>query len=121
MANSRVANMLVEDYLRPAAARAGILSSDRDDYGRSVEDEPRRFGSHNLRHSLASFLVRISQIDAAVLPAREEIRKSRNRGSVHGDFPEIWPLYCDHSVTSADVRLRVGVEMFRIRRQEKNG
>jgi len=51
--------MLVEDYLRPAAAKAGILSSHRDDRGRLVEDDPRRFGFHSLRHSLASFLVRI--------------------------------------------------------------
>src|SRR6266702_6898556 len=49
----RVANMLVEDYLRPAAAKAGILSSHRDDCERLVEDDPRRFGFHNLRHSLA--------------------------------------------------------------------
>jgi integrase len=55
----RVANMLVEDYLRPAAAKAGILSSHRDENGRLVEDDPRRFGFHNLRHSLASFLVRM--------------------------------------------------------------
>ena len=55
----REANMLVEDYLRPAAAKAGILSSHRDESGRLVEDDPRRFGFHNLRHSLASFLVRI--------------------------------------------------------------
>ena len=55
----RVANMLVEDYLRPAAAKAGILSSHRDDCGRLMEDDSRRFGFHNLRHSLASFLVRI--------------------------------------------------------------
>jgi len=55
----RVANMLVEDYLRPAAAKAGILSSHPDEHGRLVEDDPRRFGFHNLRHSLASFLVRI--------------------------------------------------------------
>ena len=55
----RVANMLVEDHLRPAAAKAGILSSHRDDYGRLVEDDPRRFGFHNLRHSLAPFLARI--------------------------------------------------------------
>lgn len=55
----RVANMLVEDYLRPAAAKAGILSSHRDEHGLLVEDDPRRFGFHNLRHSLASFLVRI--------------------------------------------------------------
>ena len=40
----RVGNMLVEDYLRPAAAKAGILSSHRDDCGRLVEDDPRRFG-----------------------------------------------------------------------------
>jgi integrase len=55
----RVANMLVEDYLRPAAVKAGILSSHRDEHSRLVDDDPRRFGFHNLRHSLASFLVRI--------------------------------------------------------------
>jgi len=55
----RVANMLVEDYLRPAAVKVGILSSHRDDEGKLVDDDPRRFGFHNLRHSLASFLVRI--------------------------------------------------------------
>ena len=32
-----------------------------------------------------------------------------------------WPLYCDHSVTSADVRLRVGIEMFRIERHIERG
>jgi integrase len=55
----RVGNMLVEDYLRPAAVKAGILSSDRNDEGRLIDDDPRRFGFHNLRHSLASFLVRM--------------------------------------------------------------
>jgi integrase len=44
----RVANMLVEDHLRPAALKAGVLK----------EGEKVRFGFHNLRHSLASFLVR---------------------------------------------------------------
>jgi integrase len=44
----RTANMLVEDHLRPAAIRAGVLT----------EGEKVRFGFHNLRHSLASFLVR---------------------------------------------------------------
>jgi integrase len=51
--------MLVEDYLRPAAAKAGIPSSHRDDCARLVEDDPRLFGFHNLRHSLSSFFVRI--------------------------------------------------------------
>jgi len=55
----RVANMLVEDHLRPAAVKAGILSSHLDSHGRLVDDDPRRFGFHNLRHSLASFLIRI--------------------------------------------------------------
>ena len=40
--------MLVADYLRPAAVKAGILGN----------GDSRRFGFHNLRHSLASFLVR---------------------------------------------------------------
>jgi integrase len=44
----RVANILVEDYLRPAAVNVGVLK----------EGEKVRFGFHNLRHSLASFLVR---------------------------------------------------------------
>jgi len=55
----RVANMLVEDHLRPAAVKAGVLSSHRDLRGQIVDDDPRRFGFHNLRHSLASFLIRI--------------------------------------------------------------
>lgn len=55
----RVANMLVEDHLRPAGVKAGILSSHSDNHGRLVDDDPRRFGFHNLRHSLESFLIRI--------------------------------------------------------------
>ena len=51
--------MLVEDHLRPAAVKACILSSHPDNHGRLVDDDPRRFGFHNLRHSLASFLIRI--------------------------------------------------------------
>src|SRR5438445_705809 len=45
---SRFANMLVQHHLRPAAIRAGLLR----------KGEKVRFGFHNLRHSLASFLVR---------------------------------------------------------------
>jgi len=40
----RAPNMLVEDHLRPAAVKAGVIAAG--------------FGFHNLRHSLASFLVR---------------------------------------------------------------
>jgi integrase len=44
----RVANMLVHSYLRPAAVQAGVISQDWEG----------RFGFHNFRHSLASYLVR---------------------------------------------------------------
>jgi integrase len=40
--------MLVEYHLRPAAVKARVLQ----------KDDKVRFGFHNLRHSLASFLVR---------------------------------------------------------------
>src|SRR5438874_12352491 len=51
--------MLVEDHSRPAAVKEGVLSSQRDLRGQLVDDDPRRFGFHNLHHSLASFLIRI--------------------------------------------------------------
>jgi integrase len=35
----RMGSMLVEDYLRPAAVKAGILSSHRNDEGRLVDDD----------------------------------------------------------------------------------
>jgi len=44
----RVANMLVHSHLRPAAVKAGVIP----------KDWKGRFGFHNLRHSLASYLVR---------------------------------------------------------------
>jgi len=52
--------MIVKDYLRPAAARAGVLSSEvRDVDGKKliVITDERTFGFHALRHSLATFLV----------------------------------------------------------------
>jgi integrase len=51
----RVPNMLVEDHLRPAAIAAGI-----------VIPEGHRFGFHNLRHGLASFLVEM-KVDAKTI------------------------------------------------------
>ena len=42
----RTASTMVADYIRPAAVRLGIIN----------EDEP-RFGFHNFRHSLATFLI----------------------------------------------------------------
>lgn len=45
----RSASIMVEDYVRPAAIKVGILAT----------NDPRRFGFHNLRHSLASFLISV--------------------------------------------------------------
>ena len=45
----RSASIMVEDFIRPAAVKVGILTA----------DDTRRFGFHNLRHSLATFLVSV--------------------------------------------------------------
>ena len=57
-AQPRSGSMLVEDYLRPAAIRAGVLKV-VDGVAHGPDGDPvRRFGFHNLgRHSLATFLM----------------------------------------------------------------
>jgi integrase len=55
-----VQGMLVKDYIRPAAARTGVLSSRIEEVGGKktmVITDERTFGFHALRHSLATFLV----------------------------------------------------------------
>jgi integrase len=56
----RLQGMIVKDYLRPAAARAGVLSFRmKESNGKKVMviTDDRTFGFHALRHSLATFLV----------------------------------------------------------------
>ncbi len=48
----RVGNMLVSDYLRPAALKAGVILK-----------PGQRFGFHNLRHSLSSLLITGKKVD----------------------------------------------------------
>ena len=50
---------MAQDYLRPAAVKAGILE----------EGDRRRFGFHNLRHSLASYLVTQTKTDVKTVQA----------------------------------------------------
>lgn len=45
--------MMAQDCLRPSAVKAGILGA----------EDRRRFGFHNLRHSLASYLVAQTKTD----------------------------------------------------------
>jgi len=49
----RTGSIMAQDYLRPAAVKAGILAA----------EDRRRFGFHNLRHSLASYLVTQTKTD----------------------------------------------------------
>jgi integrase len=54
----RVSNMLASDHLRPAAIAAGVKIADGQ-----------RFGFHNLRHSLATFLVTKAKTDPKTVQA----------------------------------------------------
>jgi integrase len=50
--------MIVQDYIRPAALQAGVLR--RLDDGTMVDkfgNKVTRFGFHNFRHALATFLI----------------------------------------------------------------
>jgi integrase len=61
----RVGNMLCVDYLRPAAIKAGVQL-----------EKGQRFGFHNLRHSLASFLVTKKKTD--VKTAQRSMRHAKS-------------------------------------------
>lgn len=82
----RVANMLVHSHLRPAAVKAGVIARDWEG----------RFGFHNFRHSLASYLVR-SNMDPKTVQALLR----------HSDVKTTLQLY-SHSV-SQDRLLAQGV------------
>jgi len=65
----RCATMLVQDYIRPAAIRAGILLESDGELFSKEGDRIERFGFHNLgRHSLATFLMD-EQANPAVVQA----------------------------------------------------
>jgi len=54
----RIGSMIVEDYLRPAAIRAEVISVSEDGHVRDKEGNVvRRFAFHTFRHSLASILM----------------------------------------------------------------
>jgi integrase len=63
----RVGSMVVEDYLRPAAIKAGVIKV--DEHGRTFDmdgNQIKRFGFHTFRHSLASFLMAEGENPAVV-------------------------------------------------------
>ena len=76
----RVGNMLCVDYLRPAARKAGVKL-----------EKGQRFGFHNLRHSLASFLVTKKKTD--VKTAQRSMRHAKSSTMLdhcaHTDMDEL--------------------------------
>jgi integrase len=60
--------MVVEDYLRPAAIAAKVITVNKD--GKTVNmdgTEVTRFGFHSFRHSLASTLMERGEDPALIL------------------------------------------------------
>jgi integrase len=53
----RTGNMIVEDYLRPAAIKAGVITVRDGGTYDAAGYQIKRFGVHCFRHTLASFLV----------------------------------------------------------------
>ncbi len=53
----RTGNMIVEDYLRPAAIKAGVISVKDGKTYDNAGNLIKRFGFHCFRHTLASFLL----------------------------------------------------------------
>jgi hypothetical protein len=68
---------MAQDYLRPAAVKAGILAP----------DDRRRFGFHNLRHSLASYLVTQTKTDCQDRAIHAAARRHRHHYT-HAIIPE---------------------------------
>jgi integrase len=65
----RLGSMIVQDYIRPAALAAGVIS----------EDCP-RFGFHNLRHGLSTFLIENGHDPVVV---QRMLRQSRVAMTMH--------------------------------------
>jgi|SRR6516164_756767 len=65
----RLGSMIVEDYIRPAALAAGVIS-----------DDCPRFGFHNLRHGLSTFLIEKGQDPVVV---QRVLRQSHVNMTMH--------------------------------------
>jgi integrase len=82
----RLGSMIVQDYIRPAALAAGVIS----------EDCP-RFGFHNLRHGLSTFLIENGQDPVVVQRMLRQshvgmtmhyVHNSRKAGNAQAQFIE---------------------------------
>jgi integrase len=108
----RLGSMIVQDYIRPAAIAAGVIA----------EDCP-RFGFHNLRHGLSTFLIdnghdpivvqrmlRQSRVDMTM----HYVHNSRQARNAQGQFLERFLPNGGSGITieeeSADQRVLVRVQ-----------
>lgn len=66
----RTPGCAAQDYLRPAAVKAGVIP----------EDYPGRFGWHNLRHSLATFLGAADDVSLATIQSMMRYSKPSTTG-----------------------------------------
>jgi integrase len=106
----RLGSMIVQDYIRPAAVAAGVIP----------EDCP-RFGFHNLRHGLSTFLIDNGQDPVVVqrmlrqshvdMTMHYNSRKPRNAQAQFIErFLPNGSAACDREERSADERVRVRVQ-----------
>jgi integrase len=70
----RVGNMIVADHLRPAAIKAGVKLN-----------PGQRFGFHNLRHSLSSFLITGRKTDVRTV---QDILRHRSSTTTVGTYTQ---------------------------------
>jgi len=107
----RTATMLVQDYIRPAAVRAGILVEQDGELVSKEGDPVTRFGFHNLgRHSLASFLMDEQENPAVVQAVMRHAQMDMTLYYSHSNRKAKRAAvenYAQHLVSEERVRVRV--------------
>ena len=93
---------MAQDYLRPAALKAGILT----------EGDRRRFGFHNLRHSFASYLVTQTKTDIKTVQAMLRHADSETREAAFVER-QLHEAFGDHRVSKNREFFRLAPERAR--------
>ena len=110
----RTATMLVQDYIRPAAIRAGILVEKNGELFSKEGDRVGRFGCHNLwRHSLASFLMDEQQNPAVVQAIMRHSQMDMTLYYAHSSKKQkraALDNYAQHIVPTATLRVPLRVQ-----------
>jgi len=105
----RLASMLVEDYLRPAAIKAGVL--EMEDGECYYDDEAvARFGFHSLRHGLATWLAENGTSPDVIQRMLRHSSKEMTMHYIHADARKAQERYiaqlglaCEHCGSTSRV------------------